>query len=324
MRTHAVVADVGGTRIRVAVVSRDGRVSYRHEVPTLAHEGREAVLERLTAALDQAIAAAEADSVIGIGVSMAGPTDPGTGVMHNPPNLPGWHCFTVKPLLEEKFSLDVSIANDATLAALAEYRFGAGRGYKDMIYITVSTGIGGGLVIDGKVYAGSRGFAGEIGHMVIEPEGPVCECGSRGCLESLSSGTAVARVARQRLSLGEQSTMMDIAGGRIDDVTSVVVAEAARAGDEAAQSIIEEAATNLGVGMANLILAFDPGVIVIGGGMSQSLDLMMPAITREVDRHATRYLGSRTPVVKSELADDVSLLGAAALAISDHGGEATK
>ena len=193
-----------------------------------------------------------------------------------------------------------------------------------MIYITVSTGIGGGLVVDGKVYAGSKGFAGEVGHMVIDPEGPVCECGSRGCLESLSSGTAVAREARRRLSSGEQSTIMDLVGGRIEDVTSVVVTEAARAGDGAARAIIEDAATNLGIGMANLILAFDPGVIVIGGGMSQSLDLMMPGITREVDWHATRYLGSRTPVIKSELADDVSLLGAAALAISDHGGEAAE
>jgi glucokinase len=310
----ALAADVGGTSIRVALVGRRGRIAQRRSIPTLADEGRDAVLGRLVAALREIASLAQPGSLVGLGLSMPGPTDPGSGTVYNPPNLPGWGVFSPKPLLEEKLSLKASVGHDATLAALAEHVYGAGRGYKHMIYMTVSTGIGGGLVIGGRLYEGRGGFAGELGHMTIDPDGPRCNCGNAGCLEALASGTAVARIAQERLSSRGGGSLLERAGGDARGVDARVVAEAAAAGGPLALEIMREVGANLGIGIANLLNALDPELIVIGGGMSQSLDLLMPGIVQEVERRAMVHHRGWLPVVRSELGDDASLLGAAALA----------
>ena len=314
MKRYALAADVGGTNVRVGLVDIQGALSERYSTPTMAELGKDASVGRVLESLERVHALAEPGSVVGVGISVAGPTDPETGVMSNPPNLPGWDGLTLVPVVGERLSLRVSVANDATLAALAEHRYGAGRGYRHLIYITVSTGIGGGFVVNNELYSGARGVAGEIGHMIIQPGEPPCKRGGRGCLEALCSGTAVARIAQERLSAGEKSAILNMAGGRMEDVTAPVVFEAARAGDATAQDIVAGVSANLGIGLASLILAFDPEAIVIGGGMSESLDLMLPGLLRQIDRHATDYLGYRPAVVKSELGDDGGLLGAAALA----------
>ena len=319
MEPHVLATDIGGTNTRVAIVNSQGRLTNRFAIPTEGHTGRDSVVHRLVSVIEKTLASTKRSQIIGVGVAVAGPTDLYTGVMHNPPHLPGWDGFTLKPVLEDRLSLKVSVANDATLAALAEHRFGAGKGYDDLVYVTVSTGIGGGFIINGRPHSGSRGYSGEIGHMVIAPDGPACDCGGRGCLESVSSGTAVARDAKDRLSSGENSIMLQAVGGSISNITSVIVANAARTGDHTASSVMEKASAYLGIGLSNLVVALDPDLIIIGGGMSESLDLMMPALTRELDRNCTRWLGSPTPIVKSSLGDNAAILGAAALAFSDWG-----
>lgn len=318
MTQYALVADLGGTQLRVALVDRDGNVAHRNAIPTLAQQGRDDVMERFVAALQQMASTVERASLVGIGVSQAGPTNSETGMMYNPPNLPGWDGFSPKPILEERLSLASSHANDATLGAMAEYAYGAGRGTKHMIYMTVSTGIGGGIMIDGRLYTGARGFAGELGHITIDRNGPSCLCGSVGCLEMLASGTAVARIAQERLAAGEQSILLESANGVIEQVDAPKVAEAARSGDALAQSIMQDAGTNLGIGIVSLLNALDPEVIVIGGGMSQSLDLLMPWVSLMIEQRAIVSYQGQIPVVKSELGDDVSLLGAAALAFDTY------
>lgn len=318
MTQYALVADLGGTQLRVALVDRDGNVTRRNAIPTLAQQGRDDVMERFVAALQQMASAVERASLVGIGVSQAGPTNSETGMMYNPPNLPGWDGFSPKPTLEERLSLTSSHANDATLGAMAEYAYGAGRGTKHMIYMTVSTGIGGGIMIDGRLYTGARGFAGELGHITIDRNGPSCLCGSVGCLEMLASGTAVARIAQERLTAGEQSILLESANGVIEQVDAPKVAEAARSGDALAQSIMQDAGTNLGIGIVSLLNALDPEVIIIGGGMSQSLDLLMPWVSLMIEQRAIVSYQGQIPVVKSELGDDVSLLGAAALAFDTY------
>ena len=313
MTQHALAADLGATQIRVALVNQAGQVSHRQAAATLAHQGRDKVLSRFVHLLEQVASSAKSATPVGIGVSLASPTDPDTGVMYNPPNLPGWDGFSLKPVLEEKFSLKASLANDATLAALAEHVYGAGRGYKHMIYMTLSTGIGGGIIMDGRLYTGDRGFAGEVGHVTIDRSGPPCNCGNTGCLETLASGTAVARMARERLEAGEDSVLLE-QGGQPDKVDAQMVAEAAISGDRLAQSIMRQVASNLGIGIVSLLHAFDPEIIVVGGGMSSSLQLLLPGIAQEIGRRAMVHQRDRVPVVKSELGDDVSLLGAAALA----------
>lgn len=314
MDRFVLAADLGGTDIRVALVDRGGHVSQRHVTPTLADRGRDDVLTRLVAALERVASSVGRASLAGIGVSLASPTDPDTGVMYNPPNLPGWDGFSVKPVLEERFSLGVSVANDATLAALAEHVYGAGRGYKHMVYVTISTGIGAGIIIDGRLYTGSRGFAGEVGHITIDRNGPVCNCGNVGCLEALASGTAVARMARDRLASGERGVLADRAGGDLSRVDARMVAEAAISGDGLAKEIMHQVANNLGHGVVSILHAFDPEIIVIGGGMSRSLELLLPGVSRQIERHAMAHHRGRLPVVGSQLGDEVSLLGAAALA----------
>ena len=318
MDEYALVADLGGTQMRVALVDRAGQMHHRSTASTDAHTGRDAVVERLVVAFEHAISETGPERPIGVGVSLAGPTDPETGVMHNPPNLPGWDGYSLKPLLETRLSLRASFGNDATLAAVAEHKHGAGRPFRHMVYMTLSTGIGGGVIIDGRLYTGARGYAGEIGHVTIDRNGPTCNCGNVGCLEAMASGTAMARMAAERLSSGEVTSLSGREGAAPD---ARAVFEAARSGDAVAEGIVQEVATNLGIGIVSLLHAFDPEAIVIGGGLSNSLDLLLPGITGEMERHVMAQQRGRVKIVKSELGDDVGLIGAAVLAFEASGGD---
>ena len=317
MAEYALVADVGGTQTRVALADPAGNISVRHSTPTLANEGRDAVMGRLAAALEH-VASAQPSAIKGVGISLASPVEPGTGVMYSPPNLgPEWHLYTPIPFLQERLALPVLAENDATLGALGEHAFGAGRGCANMIYMTVSTGIGGGIIINDRLYTGSNGFGSEIGHMTIDQNGPIDNCGNVGCLEALASGTALARMARDRLRAGESSAIFDIAGGDIEAVDARAVVEAARQGDALALSLTQDVARSLASGIISLMHIFDPQLIVIGGGLGQNLDMFLPTIESEVKRRAMAHFQGSVPVAQSRLGDDVSLLGAAALVFQE-------
>ena len=188
-----------------------------------------------------------------------------------------------------------------------------------MIYVTVSTGIGGGLILNGKLYHGGGGMAGEIGHTTIMPNGPRCACGNRGCLEALASGTAVARQARERVARGVPTLIADLAGGDPERITARLVARAASQGDVEAQEIIAEAMSYLGIGMANLVNLFNPQLIVIGGGLTNIGGLLFDPVRRAIDRHAFRAQAQAVRVVRAELGDKVGVLGAAAVALAQIG-----
>jgi glucokinase len=317
MTEYALVADVGGTRTRVALVDATGAIVVRHSAETLAREGREAVMNRLADALEH-VASERRTEIKGVGLSLASPVEPGTGVMYNPPNLGSeWHLFTPIPMLQERLSLPVYAENDATLGALGEHAFGAGRGCDNMVYMTVSTGIGGGIIIGGNLYTGTNGFGGEIGHMTIDQNGPLDNCGNVGCLEALASGTALARMAQERIEAGESSVMLGFAGGNIEAVDARIVVQAAQQDDALAQSLMQEVGRSLASGIITLMHIFDPQLIVIGGGLGQNLDMFMPTIESEVKSRAMAHFQGEVPVAKSQLGDDVSLLGAAALVFKE-------
>lgn len=185
-----------------------------------------------------------------------------------------------------------------------------------MIYVTVSTGIGGGLILDGKLYHGASGMAGEIGHMTIVPYGPLCGCGNRGCLEALASGTAIARQARERVARGVPTLMADLAAGDPERITAKLVAEAAHQGDAEAREILAEAMNYLGIGMANLVNLFNPELIVIGGGLTNIGELLFGPVRRAIDRRAFRAQAQTVQVVQAKLGKDVGVLGAAAVALA--------
>ena len=317
MTEYALVADVGGTRTRVALVDATGAIVVRHSAETLAREGRAAVMNRLADALEH-VASERRTEIKGVGLSLASPVEPGTGVMYNPPNLGSeWHLFTPIPMLQERLSLPIYAENDATLGALGEHAFGAGRGCDNMVYMTVSTGIGGGIIIGGNLYTGTNGFGGEIGHMTIDQNGPLDNCGNVGCLEALASGTALARMAQERIEAGESSVMLGFAGGDIKAVDARIVVQAALQDDALAQSLMQEVGRSLASGIITLMHIFDPQLIVIGGGLGQNLDMFMPTIESEVKRRAMAHFQGAVPVAKSQLGDDVSLLGAAALVFKE-------
>ena len=317
MTEYALVADVGGTRTRVALVDATGAIVVRHSAETLAREGRAAVMNRLADALEH-VASERRTEIKGVGLSLASPVEPGTGVMYNPPNLGSeWHLFTPIPMLQERLSLPVYAENDATLGALGEHAFGAGRGCDNMVYMTVSTGIGGGIIIGGNLYTGTNGFGGEIGHMTIDQNGPLDNCGNVGCLEALASGTALARMAQERIEAGESSVMLEFAGGNIEAVDARIVVQAAQQDDALAQSLMQEVGRSLASGIITLMHIFDPQLIVIGGGLGQNLDMFMPTIESEVKSRAMAHFQGEVPVAKSQLGDDVSLLGAAALVFKE-------
>ncbi len=310
--------DLGGTKISTGLVDSAGVIIAHDYRETRATEGQEAVIERMldAARLVMAQAGVNQAQVAAVGVVAPGPLDIEAGVVVAPPNLPGWGHVPLKQLIEEGLGIRTFLENDANAAALGEFRFGAGRGTEHMIYVTVSTGIGGGLILDGELYHGANGMAGEIGHTIVMPNGPLCGCGNRGCLEALASGTAITRQARERVARGVLTLIADLAGNDPERITAKLVAEAATRGDVEAQEILAEAMNYLGIGMANLVNLFNPQLIVIGGGLMNIGELLFGPVRRAIARHALPTLAQAVRVVPAELGADVGVLGAAAVAQS--------
>ena len=308
----ALAMDVGGTNIRVAVIDRDGSVLQRERYPTQAQQGTDQAMERLTATASRLMLAAGDGRFAGVGIALGSPVDPETGIMYNPPSLPGWDGFSPKLALEESLGLPVHVANDATLGAVGEYAYGVGQSVENLVYITVSTGIGGGVIVDGIPIYGMGGFAGELGHMSIDKSGLLCNCGNTGCLEALASGTAIARNATAKLEQGAQSAMREMADGD-GTVRAEAVMEAAAQGDPLAAEVLEQFTEDLGQGLTNLLHIFNPEMIVLGGGVCQNLHLFFAPLKAAMQRRAMAHLQSQIPVVASVLEDDASILGAAHL-----------
>lgn len=310
--------DLGGTKISTALVDISGRIIARDYRETLAARGQKVVLERMVDATRRVMdeASITPAQVTAVGVGSPGPIDSRAGVVTAPPNLPGWKDVPLKQLIEDMLGVTTFLENDANAAALAEYRFGAGRGVQNMIYVTVSTGIGGGLILNGQLYSGTIGTAGEVGHTTVLPQGPYCGCGNRGCLEALASGTAIAREGRELVRRGVPTLIAELAEGNPERVTAKLVAEAADKGDLEAQGILTEAMAYLGVGMANLVNLFNPELIVIGGGLTHLGEKLFGPVRRAIERRAFPAAARVVRVVPAQLGDDVGVLGAAAAAMA--------
>lgn len=307
---YIVTIDLGGTRFRVALATSSGEFSWKRSYPTQAGQGRDTVIARILRAAREAIESVPRDQALALGLAAPGPLDHRTGVIFSPPNLPDWRDVPLKSILEKSLGLQVYVGNDANLAALGEHQFGAGRGLDHLIYLTVSTGIGAGIIAKGKLLLGQDGLAGEAGHMSIA-DGPPCKCGSVGCLEILASGTAIARQAEDRMAAGEESTISLINKGPI---TAEAVEAAARTGDRLAAEVMEKAATYLGIGVVNLVHLFNPQAVIIGGGVSQAGDLLFGPVKRTVVERAMPNF-RKVQILPSALGDDVGLYGALALVL---------
>jgi glucokinase len=286
----------------------------------MSREDGAAGLRAVEKAIDAAFAAAPArkDSVAGIGIISPGPVDPLQGLVVNPGNLPCWRNYPLVAEITKSRGLPTVLDNDANAAALAEAQWGAAAGYSSVFYVTIGTGIGTGIVLNGSIYHGRTGAAGEGGHVSIDYHGPLCPCGKRGCIEVLTAGPAVARRARARLEAGgvETTTLLTLAGGNPLAVTAELVATAWRDGDPLATTILEETSDLLAIWLGNMIDLFDPEVIVVGGGMSELIVGWSERIRQQIPKWTVNSRCGETPFVRAQYGEDSGIVGAAALCAS--------
>lgn len=315
MRKIVCGVDLGGTKINTGLIDNEGKILKNIRVPTLAEEGPEAVIKRIEnsiyGVLDEA--GLRVSDISGIGIGSPGPLDAERGVVICPPNLPGWDNIPLVKILSEKFDVLIKLNNDANAAALGEHLFGAGRGIDNFVYVTVSTGIGGGAIIDGKLYNGENSNAAEIGHHTIDFRGPKCNCGNYGCFEAYASGTALSRFAREAIEAGRKSIIENMANKGA--VKAEHVFEAAKMDDALAKELIENEAFYLGIGIANIMAFYNPKRIAIGGGVSSQWEMLYDGMMKTIYERALKPNAEICEVVKAELGENVGLLGAAALVL---------
>ncbi|NTU55913.1 MAG: ROK family protein [Anaerolineales bacterium] len=301
-----IAIDIGGTHIRVAAYEPNSTKPVAHKrTKSLAHTP--GVFDRLASAVESIWKQGE---VTAIGIASPGPLDPHTGTILDTPNIPQWTNFPVAPKLSERFGVPVYLDNDANMAGLAEWQFGAGKGHTDLVYLTISTGIGGGVISHNNLLQGYRGMGAELGHMTIDPDGPLCGCGHPGHVESFSSGPAIARYVNERLKAGDKSSLQ-----ADPNLSAAQIADAARQGDPLAISAFARAGHYLGIAVANYLAIFDPSILIFGGGVSQVGDLLFKPFEESLRKQVfhPHYLDNLT-ITRAALGDDAGLLGALALA----------
>ncbi|MFC1631037.1 ROK family protein [Candidatus Omnitrophota bacterium] len=308
---YIIGIDIGGTKTSVSLGNPSGEILVRRVYPTTSFPATLGEAKRIIRTFlneyDRGLKKTK-----GIGISCAGPLDLKKGTVVSPPNMPSWRNVALRQTLARSFPLPVFMDNDANCAAKAEKMFGAGKNVDNLFYYTVSTGIGGGIIIAGKIYHGVTVDAGEIGHTILLPEGPKCGCGKRGCLEALASGTAIARIAREKAT--KKSLILKIAGQK-KNINAVHVAQAARRGDRLAQTIFDQASFYLAISVANVIQVLNPEMIVIGGGVSKVGSLLFTPLKRYVAKFSWARPRNKCKIVPAALKDKVGDLGAISLVL---------
>jgi glucokinase len=300
--------DLGGTKIYSVIADNRGVILADVRMTTHAAAGPEAVIGQLSASVKALLAktGSHLTDVSAVGVCAAGFFDWQQKIMVSSPNLPGWKDVALEKRLSTMLGVKVAAENDANAAALGEARFGAGQGSLEMVYVTVSTGIGAGLIKEGRIYRGGRGFAGELGHMVVKPDGPLCGCGRRGCLETVSSGTAIARAAVKAVELGVPTLLKEKPKNQL---TAPDVFAAASEGDAAAISILEEALFYLGVGLVNVVNLLNPELIVIGGGVAEAGDAILSPLRETIAARAVPPAAASVVLRKAQLGVKAGVTG---------------
>jgi glucokinase len=305
--------DIGGTKIAVGLVDAAGKIVSQGRAPMVTNGPAEAGLQAVIDAIDSLWS----DDVRSIGICAPGPLDPKTGVILNPPNVPCWRNFPLGEKVANKYSVPVIVDNDANAAALAETLWGSARGYHYVFYATIGTGIGSGIVLDGRIYHGHTGSAGEGGHVSIDYRGPMCACGKLGCIEILAAGPAIG--ARARAMLGgtkSRSSMLDLANGDVAAVTSELVGHAYAQGDPLAREVLQETVELLTIWLGNIVDLLDPDVLVMGGGVAAMLKPFFAEITNRLPRWCVNPRASEIPLVMAHYGADAGIAGGAALCAS--------
>jgi glucokinase len=305
--------DLGGTNVRIGIVSPKGKILKKVQYSTDISKGGTALFEGLVSNLRDLIQSHIKGStkLLGIGIGIAGAINMQKGIILESPNMPDLNSFKLRDFLKKKFSSPIAIENDANAFTLGEGWVGAAKGLKQFCGITLGTGVGGGIVVDGRILHGAEGMAGEVGHMVIHPEGPLCGCGGRGCLEVYASAAGIRRMALEAVEKGKGEGILRVSGRDPQKIRSEKIFEAAQSGDQTAQQIFNQMGRFLGLGLVNLIHLFNPEKIVIGGKVSQAWDYFIKSTMETIEERSMKGPREKVKIVQAKCGDDAGILGAA-------------
>ena len=314
---YVVGVDMGGTKILAAVINAKGEIVQQAKRATKPKKGPEEVIERITRCIREAIDGAELkpSQIRAIGIGSPGPLDPETGVIIFAPNL-GWSNVPLKAKLEANLSIPTFVDNDVNVGTLGEYAFGAGQGVKNLVGIFVGTGIGGGIILDGKLFHGVNKTAGEVGHMIVEVKGPRCGCGNFGCLEAVASRTAITRdLQKAILKKGKKSKLTELNGGNLDLIRSKAIARAVKHGDKPTIKVMQRAAKYLGISVASIVHFLNPEMVVLGGGVVEAMgDSLLDPIRHAAAEYALPTTMDGVQIIAATLGDNAGVIGASVLA----------
>ena len=317
MKDYIVGIDFGGTKIQTALFDGCGNIVHKLKVETDNSEGYKTVLKTIFASIRKIVneSGKKLSQICGIGIAAPGPLNVLKGKIEYLATL-NWKNVPIRDLLIEEFNVPVFLENDCNAAAYAELFAGAGKGYKDLIYVTISTGVGSGIIIDKKIYHGKHDSAGEFGHICIEPEGRLCACGKRGCLQAYSSGTSIMKIAHEKLQEFNESELMPAQNTELD---GVFLADAAKKADPLATEVFMQAGEKLGHGISILLQLFDPDIVILGGGVSKSLDCFYQSMMQVIEKHTYKHIYEDALIVPAQLGMDAPLVGAAMLTARELG-----
>ncbi len=308
--------DVGGTNVKIALVDDNGKIIYSNSVPTYAKMGYEYTVNNIKQAIRDLMKETNTTptDIEGIGFDFPGQVDCKTGVVKLAPNIPGWVNVPIAQMIEDEFHIPTRIDNDVRCAALGELKFGAGRGCENFICITVGTGIGSGIVINGKVVRGATNAAGELGHIKLQMNGgPICGCGDTGCLEAFASGPAIVAMAQDYIKGGKSTKFREMAAAEGGEITPYMVAKAAEEGDPVAKRIFEIVGEYIGIGLTSVINLLNPERVIIGGGVAESGELLLAPIRKTIKERAMVVAGNAVEIVPAQLGNSAGVIGASML-----------
>lgn len=313
---YAIGIDAGATKLKAGIVDSRGKLYFPNDIPTNHKQIMAQILNMVRSILEHAKKSPKIrKSILGVGIGVCGQVDFSEGkvIAGMPEKIPRWIGTPVKTIVEREFDMPVVVDNDGKVATLAEFLFGDYTDFKNLVCITIGTGVGSGLIINGKPHKPNKGAAGEIGHVTINFEGPMCGCGHRGCLEEYISNSALVNYARRQLNQGVKSRLFDLCDGQLDRLTPELVGRAASEGDSVAKSAIDIMANYLGIGLANVANILGPDLIVIGGGMAQLGDLLLKSVQEALRKHSFGVCAENTRIVLSSLGPYAGVIGAGAL-----------
>jgi glucokinase len=308
-----VGVDIGGTKVAAGLVNAQGEIVKHTRTPMITNSDAATGFACVTKAIHDLLQDVPKQSIAGVGVCSPGPLDPRRGIVINPPNVPCWRNFPLAAELQKTFNVSARVDNDANAAGLAEVLWGAGKGYRNVFYATIGTGIGTGIILDGKIFHGRTGAAAEGGHMGIQFDGPQCPCGKRGCIEVLTSGRAIAHRAQQKLRSNPNSSLLEMSGGKIEAVTGEMVGKASATKDPLAMEVVNETVTLLAYWLGNIIDLLEPDLIIMGGGVSTMLAPHLEELRAKWKGAVLNPWPEQIPLVLARYGEEAGIAGAAAL-----------